>query len=63
MAQDFHAAFGLGHSDQQIAPTDLAGVALAAIQALNAQIAERDARIDALSRRIEALEQSSAAEH
>jgi len=63
VAQDFHAAFGLGHSDQQIAPTDLAGVALAAIQALNAQIAERDARIDALSRRIEALEQSSAAEH
>ena len=63
VAQDFHAAFGLGHSDQQIAPTDLAGVALAAIQALNAQIADRDARIDALTRRIEALEQSSAAGH
>lgn len=62
VAQDFHAAFGLGPNDQQIAPTDLAGVALAAIQALNAQIAERDARIEALSRRIDALEHASVTE-
>ena len=34
MAQDFHAAFGLGETDTGIASLDSAGVALAAIQAL-----------------------------
>ncbi|MBL0028754.1 MAG: tail fiber domain-containing protein [Rhodanobacteraceae bacterium] len=57
VAQDFHAAFGLGRDDEHVAPTDLAGVALAAIQALNAQIADRDARIEALERRLTTLEQ------
>ncbi len=60
VAQDFHAAFGLGRDDEHVAPTDLAGVALAAIQALNAQISERDARIDALEQRLSALEQQRA---
>lgn len=63
VAQDFHAAFGLGRDAESVAPTDLAGVALAAIQALNAQLAERDARIEALMRRVEALERSGPAEH
>jgi hypothetical protein len=35
MAQDFHAAFGLGGEDTSIATVDADGVALAAIQALN----------------------------
>lgn len=38
MAQDFAAAFDLGGSDKQIAPADLAGVSLAAIQGLWAEI-------------------------
>jgi hypothetical protein len=35
MAQDFHAAFGLGGDDKTIATVDADGVALAAIQGLN----------------------------
>jgi hypothetical protein len=37
MAQDFHAAFGLGVSDKRIHPLDAAGVSLKAIQALSAR--------------------------
>ena len=37
MAQDFHAAFGLGSTDRGIATVDSAGVALAAIKALTEQ--------------------------
>jgi hypothetical protein len=35
MAQDFHAAFGLGADDRHIHVLDSSGVALASIQALN----------------------------
>ena len=38
MAQDFHAAFGLGGSDTTIASVDADGVALAAIKALIGQV-------------------------
>jgi trimeric autotransporter adhesin len=38
MAQDFHAAFGLGGDDTTIATIDADGVALAAIQGLNARL-------------------------
>ncbi|WP_245687660.1 hypothetical protein [Rhodococcus phenolicus] len=34
MAQDFAAAFGLGHSNRRIAVVDANGVCMAAIQAL-----------------------------
>lgn len=40
MAQDFHAAFGLGADDRHIAPGDLAGLGLAAVQALRAESRE-----------------------
>ena len=44
-AQDFHAAFGLGDDDKLIGSQDADGVALAAIQGLNAKVeAERDAK-------------------
>ena len=43
MAQDFHAAFGVGPDDRHIATVDEGGVALAAIQGLNAKLEERDA--------------------
>ncbi|QGX96788.1 tail fiber domain-containing protein (plasmid) [Roseovarius faecimaris] len=45
MAQDFHAAFGLGASDKGISSLDTSGVALAAIQALASENAELKARI------------------
>jgi Chaperone of endosialidase/S-layer homology domain len=52
MAQDFHSAFGLGNSDTQIVTIDADGVALAAIQGLNAKLeaerAAKDAEIAAL---------------
>jgi hypothetical protein len=38
MAQDFHAAFGLGADDKHIATVDADGVALAAIQGLNQKL-------------------------
>jgi hypothetical protein len=44
VAQDFYQAFGLGDSDRTISTVDANGVALAAIQGLNAKLeAERDA--------------------
>jgi hypothetical protein len=39
MAQDFAAAFGVGANDRRLAPGDVAGVALAAIQALRQELA------------------------
>jgi len=55
MAQDFHAAFGVGMDDKHIATVDADGVALAAIQGLNRKVEEqakslreRDARIERL---------------
>ena len=38
MAQDFHAAFGLGDDDTMIGMQDADGVALAAIQGLNRRL-------------------------
>jgi hypothetical protein len=38
MAQDFHAAFGLGTDERHIATVDADGVALAAIQGLNQKL-------------------------
>lgn len=60
VAEDFHAAFGLGRDAQHIAPTDTAGVALAAIQALARQLEEKDRDILELRRRLEALEARAA---
>lgn len=70
-AEDFHKAFGLGKDAQTISAVDRTGVALAAIQALHAEIearderiaaqeaalAERDARLQSLEARLERLEQ------
>ena len=44
MAQDFMAAFGYGVNDTHITATDADGVALAAIQGLNAKLLEDNAR-------------------
>ncbi len=45
MAQDFHAAFGLGADDKTINSMDADGVTLAAIQGLVEELKERDAEI------------------
>lgn len=45
MAQDFAAAFGLGSDDRHVAPSDLAGVGLAAVQAIRAELQGVDARL------------------
>ncbi|HZG50564.1 MAG TPA: tail fiber domain-containing protein [Pyrinomonadaceae bacterium] len=50
MAQDFFAAFKVGEGDKTIATIDPDGVALAAIQGLNEELKDRDAKIDALQR-------------
>jgi hypothetical protein len=59
---DFRAAFGLGSSDGAIAASDMAGAALAGVQALAAQFDAVDtSRTGALGARIDALEKTVAA--
>lgn len=56
MAEDFHAAFGVGNSDKTITVSDSFGVALAAIQGLNEVVESKDAEIAQLNQRLEQLE-------
>jgi hypothetical protein len=60
MAQDFHAAFGLGDSDRTYDAIDAHGVAFAAIKALSEQLQEQSARIERLERENEELSQRAA---
>ena len=55
-AEDFHRMFALGNNPKAIAPGDLAGVALGAIQALNQALSDKDQEIKALRERMNALE-------
>ena len=55
MAQDFHAAFGLGADDKHIADVDEGGVALAAIQGLNQKLNAKDAEIQDLKQSVAEL--------
>jgi hypothetical protein len=50
MAQDFRAAFGLGEDDRHITTIDEEGVALAAIKALQAEVAEKERQLGELRR-------------
>jgi hypothetical protein len=61
MAQDFAALFGLGDDNRRIAPLDVAGVSLAAVQALNRQVSEKDAEISNLQQQNADLEKRLAA--
>lgn len=58
-AQDFRAAFGVGYDDKTIATVDADGVAMAAIQGLNAkvgrQLAAKNAEINTLRGEVAAL--------
>jgi len=55
MAQDFYAAFQLGESDKSIDTVDADGVALAAIQGLNAELSEKNRQIAALDHEVALL--------
>ena len=67
MSQDFYAAFGLGSSELTITTSDISGINMLAIQALEersaelesqrAQIAELEQRNDDLEARLTAVEQ------
>jgi hypothetical protein len=64
MAQDFRAAFGLGHDEKGIGTVDADGVALAAIQGLNQKVEEqaralraKDGEIQSLQQRLTRLEE------
>ena len=56
MAQDFHAAFGLGADDKHISTLDTDGVTLSAIKGLVEEINEQDAVLAERERQIQALE-------
>lgn len=55
-AEDFHASFRLGADNKHIAPSDVAGVALAAVKALTLQVAARDAELSSLRKQLKQLE-------
>ncbi len=55
IAQDFHAAFGLGNDERMINTGDLDGVALAAIQGLKHENDELKARVAKLEQTLEKL--------
>ena len=56
VAEEFHQAFGFGADSQRLAPGDMAGVAMAAAQALQAEVAEKEARINELEARLAKIE-------
>ncbi len=64
MAQDFAAAFGVGENDTTISTVDADGVALAAIQGLNAKLEAENAtlksQLSALAERLARLEAAQA---
>lgn len=61
MAADFHEAFGLGKDEEHVAPLDVGGIALAALQGVVAEIEERDEQLAVRARRIDHLEAETAA--
>jgi len=58
MAQDFHAAFGLGFDDKHISTLDTDGVTLAAIKGLVQEIENQDQVLDEREAQIDRLEDS-----
>ena len=55
MAEDFHAAFGLGDSTKTINVMDASGIALAAIQGLHQMVKDKNREIDTLKRDLAAI--------
>jgi|GEM_PF-666548 len=55
MAEDFFAQFNLGTGNTSIGVQDLAGVSIAAVKELDAQLQEKDAEIQRLQNEVKAL--------
>jgi len=51
MAQDFHAAFGLGNTDRRIFVVDAVGVLMASVQALNEKVEQLQAEVNSWRKR------------
>ncbi len=49
LAEDFYTSFNLGHDERHVSPGDVAGVALAAVQALQEELRQRDRKLDELT--------------
>ncbi|ARZ72529.1 hypothetical protein SMD11_6953 [Streptomyces albireticuli] len=62
MAQDWHAAFGLGDNDVTISATDTNGVALVCIQALHRRIEDLTAQVETLREQVGRLDRPPLAE-
>jgi hypothetical protein len=60
MAQDFHAAFGLGEDERYINSADVDGIALVSIQALNAIVTTLAQKSAELERKTADLERIAA---
>lgn len=59
MAEDVHQRFQLGASPKTLAPSDVAGLAAATVQALHQKLAARDEELLALGQRLSALEKQA----
>lgn len=59
MAQDFAAAFGVGHDDRHISTIDEGGVSLAGIQALYRLVQKQSKEIEALQQQINELKSNA----
>ena len=49
-AEDFHRLFGLGNNEKVIAPGDMAGIALSAVQAMQQQLQAKEQALQQLAR-------------
>lgn len=56
MAEDFHAAFGVGSDEKTLSVSDATGVALAAIKGLHQELEAKNEQIGSLERRLQELE-------
>jgi cell division protein FtsB len=61
MAEDFHKEFGLGTDDKSIGVQDLAGVSLAAVKELDAQLQQKTSEVESLKAEVNTLQQRLAA--
>ncbi|TQV80222.1 tail fiber domain-containing protein [Aliikangiella coralliicola] len=50
IAEEFYELFGLGSDDKHIASLDTSGIALAAIQALNEEVKDKNSKIESLEK-------------
>ncbi|MBV7456253.1 hypothetical protein KW843_17365 [Acidovorax sp. sif1233] len=60
MAEDVHHRFKVGESPRTLAPSDVAGLAAATVQALHQKLAAKDEELMGLAERLSALEQQLA---